>query len=153
MMDKVEAIASAMGVPPLALVPIALLAMLALVFILDGLSHVVLKPFKSPPVIATMPLVGGMAAFLRGPIGLMASSFPKYGEVFTGMLRELFSDNITVHVARPRDPTHDAGKSSPRPLIATRISGTSSVSTTPWSCPAPAKALAFTAKYHLNETH
>jgi hypothetical protein len=84
MMDKVEALASAVGVPPLALVPLAFAAVLAALFVLDGLSHVVLKPFKSPPVIGAMPLVGGMAAFLRGPIGLMADAFPKYGEVFTG---------------------------------------------------------------------
>ena len=67
MMDKVEALASAVGVPPLALVPLAFAAVLAALFVLDGLSHVVLKPFKSPPVIGAMPLVGGMAAFLRGP--------------------------------------------------------------------------------------
>ena len=84
MMDKAEALASAVGVPPLALVPLAFAAVLAALFVLDGLSHVVLKPFKSPPVIGAMPLVGGMAAFLRGPIGLMADAFPKYGEVFTG---------------------------------------------------------------------
>ena len=88
MMDQVEAIASTMGVPPIALVPIAFVAVLPALFILDGLSHVVLKPFKSPPVIAAMPLVGGMAAFLRGPIGLMTNAFPKYGEVFTGMCGE-----------------------------------------------------------------
>jgi sterol 14-demethylase len=91
MMDKVEALASAVGVPPLALVPLAFAAVLAALFVLDGLSHVVLKPFKSPPVIGAMPLVGGMAAFLRGPIGLMADAFPKYGEVFTGACSALSS--------------------------------------------------------------
>lgn len=84
MMDKVEMIADALGVPVVALVPVALVAVAVLAFFLDGLSHTVLKPFKSPPVIATLPLVGGMAEFLKGPIGLMAKAMPKYGEVFTG---------------------------------------------------------------------
>lgn len=84
MMDKVEMIADALGVPVVALVPIALVAVAVLAFVLDGLSHTILKPFKSPPVIATLPLVGGMAEFLKGPIGLMAKAMPKYGEVFTG---------------------------------------------------------------------
>lgn len=84
MMDKVEMIADALGVPVVALVPVALVAVAVLAFFLDGLSHTVLKSFKSPPVIATLPLVGGMAEFLKGPIGLMAKAMPKYGEVFTG---------------------------------------------------------------------
>ena len=44
----VELIADAIGVPVWALVPMALAAAAVLVFILDGLSHSVLKPGKSP---------------------------------------------------------------------------------------------------------
>ena len=86
-MDMVASFADNVGVPVPALIPLALVAVAALVFVLDGLSHVVLKPFKSPPVIATLPVVGGMMAFLKGPIGLMANAMPKYGEVFTGASR------------------------------------------------------------------
>ena len=43
-----------------------------------------LKPGKSPPVIGTTPVFGGMLEFLKGPIGLMARAYPKYGEAFTG---------------------------------------------------------------------
>ena len=85
-MAGVEVVADAMGVPVWALVPIAMVAAAALLFVLDGLSFVVLKPSKSPPVISTLPLVGGMMEFLKGPIGLMAKAMPKYGEVFTGEL-------------------------------------------------------------------
>ena len=84
MMAGVEAVADGMGVPLWSLVPIAVVAAVALLFILDGLSHSILKPFKSPPVIGTLPLVGGMMQFLQGPMGLMAKAMPKYGEVFTG---------------------------------------------------------------------
>ena len=83
----VELIADAIGVPVWALVPMALAAAAVLVFILDGLSHSVLKPGKSPPVIGTTPIVGGMMDFLKGPIGLMARAYPKYGEAFTGEFR------------------------------------------------------------------
>ena len=71
---SVELIADAIGVPVWALVPVALAAAAVLVFILDGLSHSVLKPGKSPPVIGTTPVFGGMLEFLKGPIGLMALS-------------------------------------------------------------------------------
>ena len=83
-MAGVEAVADALGVPLWCLVPIAMVAAFTMLFILDALSFVVLKPWKSPPVIACIPLVGGMAEFLKGPMGLMAKSMPKYGEVFTG---------------------------------------------------------------------
>ena len=83
-MAGVEVVADAMGVPVWALIPIAMVAAAALLFVLDGLSFVVLKPHKSPPVISTLPLLGGMMQFLKGPIGLMANAMPKYGEVFTG---------------------------------------------------------------------
>ena len=55
-MDMVASFADNVGVPVPALIPLALVAVAALVFVLDGLSHVVLKPFKSPPVIATLPV-------------------------------------------------------------------------------------------------
>ena len=84
---SVELIADAIGVPVWALVPVALAAAAVLVFILDGLSHSVLKPGKSPPVIGTTPVFGGMLEFLKGPIGLMARAYPKYGEAFTGESR------------------------------------------------------------------
>ena len=86
-MESVAAFADTLGVPAWYLIPITLLAAAALIFLLDGLSFIVLKPFRSPPVIKTVPLVGGMAAFLKGPIGLMAKNFPIYGEVFTGERR------------------------------------------------------------------
>ena len=120
MMDKIEALASAVGVPPLALVPLAFAAVLAALFVLDGLSHVVLKPFKSPPVIGAMPLVGGMAAFLRGPIGLMADAFPKYGEVFTGACS---ASTRTTPDSRESSAVDDHLSGSPRILerIASRL--------------------------------
>ena len=84
---SVELIADVIGVPVWALVPVALAAAAVLVFILDGLSHSLLKPGKSPPVIGTTPVFGGMLEFLKGPIGLMARAYPKYGEAFTGESR------------------------------------------------------------------
>ena len=53
----------------MALVPVALVAVAVLAFFLDGLSHTVLKPFKSPPVIITLPLVGGRRSSSRDPSG------------------------------------------------------------------------------------
>ena len=121
MMDKVEMIANALGVPVVALVPVALVAMAVLAFFLDGLSHTVLKPFKSPPVIATLPLVGGMAEFLKGPIGLMAKAMPKYGEVFTGaspraIRARAVASRIVVRAIVPRgsdDPIRTRREISP----------------------------------------
>ena len=120
MMDKVEMIADALGVPVVALVPIALVAVAVLAFVLDGLSHTILKPFKSPPVIATLPLVGGMAEFLKGPIGLMAKAMPKYGEVFTGASRPprdpCLASRIVIRAIDPRgsdDPIRTRREISP----------------------------------------
>lgn len=74
-----------MGLPCWALVPLAVAVAATILFVLDGLTFTaVLKPRGSPPVIRTWPLVGGMAQFLKGPMGLMANAMPKYGEVFTG---------------------------------------------------------------------
>ena len=139
MMDKVEMIADALGVPVVALVPVALVAVAVLAFFLDGLSHTVLKPFKSPPVIATLPLVGGMAEFLKGPIGLMAKAMPKYGEVFTGasppraIRREsssvrssledptIRSERAARSRRRDRSTRHLLDASSPSPLPAVPV--------------------------------
>ena len=111
-MDMVASFADNVGVPVPALIPLALVAVAALVFVLDGLSHVVLKPFKSPPVIATLPVVGGMMAFLKGPIGLMANAMPKYGEVFTGACSALSSTGRPRIRASLRGSSND--RSAPR---------------------------------------
>ena len=62
-------IANALGVPVVALVPVALVAVAVLAFFLDGLSHTVLKPFKSPPVIATLPRSAVWRSSSRDPSG------------------------------------------------------------------------------------
>jgi len=63
---------------------IALLASIALLVILDVLSRTMLKSKRTPPLIdASIPIVGGMLEFLKGPMKLMAKAFPKHGEVFT----------------------------------------------------------------------
>ena len=48
---------------------IALLASIALLVILDVLSRTMLKSKRTPPLIdASIPIVGGMLEFLKGPI-------------------------------------------------------------------------------------
>ena len=86
-MDVLAQVTEFVGVPAWGLLPVALVAAVVLFVVFDALSHVVLKPFKSQPVIGTWPVIGGMIKFLKGPIGLMNNAFPKYGEVFTGASR------------------------------------------------------------------
>ena len=64
MAGAMEAI-EAMGLPIWALVPLAIMGLIASLFVLDALSFTVLKPSKSPPIIGTLPVVGGMMQFIK----------------------------------------------------------------------------------------
>ena len=49
-MDVLAQVTEFVGVPAWGLLPVALVAAVVLFVVFDALSHVVLKPFKSPPV-------------------------------------------------------------------------------------------------------
>ena len=69
-------------VPTIALMTIV--AVILVVIAADVMSRTVFKSRKTPPLIdARIPIIGGLLEFLKGPMGLMARAFPKFGEVFT----------------------------------------------------------------------
>ena len=69
-------------VPTIALMMIV--AVILVVIAADVMSRTVFKSRKTPPLIdARIPIIGGLLEFLKGPMGLMARAFPKFGEVFT----------------------------------------------------------------------
>jgi hypothetical protein len=38
---------------------------------------------SSPPVVATIPIIGGLLKFVKGPINMLAEEYPRLGSVFT----------------------------------------------------------------------
>eukprot|EP00897_Mesotaenium_endlicherianum_P007787 jgi/Mesen1/7036/ME000367S06251 len=47
------------------------------------LSLWLFKDRKAPPVVSTIPVIGGLLKFMKGPMVLVQDLYPKYGSVFT----------------------------------------------------------------------
>eukprot|EP00894_Picocystis_sp_ML_P002806 jgi/Pico_ML_1/53323/g3892.t1 len=55
---------------------------------------------KRPPTVRTLPLIGGLLEFLKGPLQLIDSSYKKYGEVYTlNLLHKRITFLIGPHVS------------------------------------------------------
>jgi len=56
---------------------------------------------RLPPVIKSLPIIGGLFRFLKGPIVLLRDEFPKLGTVFT---LKIFHKNITFLIGPEVSP-------------------------------------------------